>query len=74
LRSEKEAACFHGTSFSRRLVRRNLSELRREQVFGRFEIEARLNVDPERSAGLEELAEPQRGIGRNRLFFAAATA
>ena len=39
-------------------------------VFGRFEIEACLNVHPERSAGLEEFAEPQRGVGRNGLFFA----
>ena len=48
---------------------RNLLDLRRQQVFGRLEIEARLNVHPERSAGLEELAEPQRGIGRDGLFF-----
>jgi hypothetical protein len=32
-----------------------------EHVFGRFEIKTRLNVHPERSAGLEELSEPQRG-------------
>jgi hypothetical protein len=52
---------------SRRLVRRDLLDLRREHVFGRFEIEARLNVHPERSAGLEEFAEPQRGVGRDGL-------
>ena len=57
-------------SLSRRFVRRDLLDLRRERVFGRFEIEACLNVHPERSAGLEELAEPQRGVGRNGLFFA----
>ena len=45
---------------SRRLVRRNLLDLRCEHVFGRFEIKTRLNVHPERSAGLEELSEPQR--------------
>ena len=47
-------------SLSRRLVGRNPLDLRREHVFSRLEIEARLNVHPERSAGLEELAEPQR--------------
>jgi hypothetical protein len=52
-------------SLSRRLVGRDLLDLRREHVFGRFEIETRLNVHPERSAGVEELAESQRGIGRN---------
>ena len=57
-------------SSSRRLVRRDLLDLRRERVFGGFEIEARLNVHPERSAGLEEFAEPERGVGRNGLFFA----
>jgi hypothetical protein len=57
-------------SLSRRLVRCNFLDLRREQVFGRFKIEARLNVHPERTAGLEELAEPQRGVGRDGLFFA----
>ena len=55
---------------SRRLVRRDLLDLRREHVFGGFEIEARLNVHPERSAGLEEFAEPQRGVRRNGFFFA----
>jgi hypothetical protein len=45
-------------SRSRGLVRRDLLDLRREHVFGHFEIEARLNVHPERTAGLEELAEP----------------
>jgi hypothetical protein len=55
--------CRPRASLSRRLVRRDLLDLRRERVFGRFEIEARLNVHPERSAGLEELAEPQRGVG-----------
>jgi hypothetical protein len=50
-------------SFSRRLVRRDLLDLWHEHVFGRFEIEARLNVHPERSAGLEEFAEPQGGVG-----------
>src|SRR4051794_12480181 len=54
--------------FSRRLVRRNLPDLWRKHVFGGFEIEARLTVHPERGAGLEELAEPQCGIGRNGLF------
>jgi hypothetical protein len=48
---------------SRRLVTRDLPDLRREHVFGGFEIEARLHVHPERAAGLEELAEPQRGVG-----------
>jgi hypothetical protein len=52
------------------LVRRDLPDLRREHVFGGFEIEARLHVDPERSAGLEELAEPQRGVGGDGFFFA----
>ena len=33
-----------------------LLDLRREHVFGRLEIVARLNVHPERSAGLEEFA------------------
>ena len=47
------------------LVGRNPLDLRREQVFGRFEIEARLHVHPERSAGFEKLAEPERGVGRN---------
>jgi len=55
---------------SHRLVRRNLPDLRRERVLGRFEIEACLYIHPERSAGLEKLAEPWRGIGRNGLFFA----
>jgi hypothetical protein len=55
-------------SLSRRFVRRDLPDLRREHVFGRFEIEARLNAHPERSAGLKELAEPQRGVGRNWFF------
>ena len=45
-------------------------DLRREHTFGRFEIVARLNVHPERGASLEEFAEPQRGVGRHRLFFA----
>src|SRR3954465_3643466 len=57
-------------SLSRRLVRRDLPDLRRERVFGRFEIEARLNVHPERSASLEEFAEPQRSVGGHGLFFA----
>jgi hypothetical protein len=57
-------------SLSRRLVRRDLLDLRRERVFGRFEIEARLNVHPERSARVEEFAEPRRGVGRNGLLFA----
>src|SRR6202167_6086954 len=70
-RSEALAkACQLRASLSRRLVRRNLLDLRREHVFGRFEIKARLNVHPERSAGLEELAEPQRGVGCHGLFFA----
>jgi hypothetical protein len=43
----------------------------RERVFSCFEIEARPYVHPERSAGLEELAEPQCGIGRYRLFVSA---
>jgi len=47
------------------LVRRDLLDLRRERVFGCFEIEVGLNVHPERSAGLEEFAELQRGAGRN---------
>ena len=55
---------------SRRLVGSNLLDLRREHIFGRFEIVARLNVHPERRTGLEELAEPQRGVRRNGLFFA----
>jgi hypothetical protein len=41
----------------------DLPDLRREDVFGRFEIEPRLHVHPKRAAGLEELAEPQRGVG-----------
>ena len=36
----------------------------------RFEIATRLNVHPERSAGLEEFAEPQRSVGGDRLVFA----
>jgi len=46
-------------------VRRDLPDLRREHVFGGFEIEACPNVHPERSVGLEEFAEPQRGVGNN---------
>jgi hypothetical protein len=57
-------------SLSGRLVGRDLLDLRRERAFGCSEIEARLNVHPERSAGLEEFAEPQRSVGRNELFFA----
>jgi hypothetical protein len=57
-------------SLSRRLVRHDLLGLRREHIFGRLEIEAGLNVHPERGAGFEEFAEPERGVGRNGLFFA----
>src|SRR6266568_6461839 len=53
-----------------RLVGRDLLDLWCEHVFGRFEIEARLHVHPERSASLEEFAEPQRGVRRDWLFFA----
>lgn len=39
---------------------RDLADLRRKHVFGRLEIDARLNVHPECTAGLEELAEQKR--------------
>ena len=56
--------------FSRRVVGRDFPDLRRERVFGRFEIEARLNVHSERRTGVEELPKSQRSVGRHRLFLA----
>ena len=67
------AACGAGIGaidFSGRLVSRDLLHLRRNLVFGRFQIVLRLNVQPERRHGLEKLAEPQSGIGGHGRFFA----
>jgi hypothetical protein len=52
-------------SLSRRLVGGDLLDLRRERVFGRFEIEARLNVHPERSKRSPHERSDMRGLLRS---------
>ena len=60
----------HQARPSRRPVSRDLLDLLPEHILRRFQIVTRLDVYPERAASLEELAEPQRGVGRHGLFLA----